>query len=149
SGTQKCLSAPPGLSPITFSPLALECIERRTTKPQSWYLDVTLVRNYWQGAQRTYHHTAPISANYALHEALRQVLDEGLEPRFERHRRNHERLRDGLQSLGFRFVVEPEFRLPQLNTVWLPKGLADGPTRLRLLDEYNIEVGGGLGDFAG
>ncbi len=149
SGTQKCLSAPPGLSPVTFSPAALECIEKRKVKPQSWYLDVGMVRNYWEGAKRTYHHTAPISANYALHEALRIVLEEGLEARFERHRRNHERLRDGLEELGFRFVVEPEYRLPQLNTVWLPDWLKDGPGRARLLEEYNIEVGGGLGDFAG
>jgi len=148
SGTQKCLGAPPGLSPVTFSPRAVEAIDRRKTKVQSWFLDVTMVKNYW-GSERTYHHTAPISAVYALREALRLVLEEGLEERFDRHRRNHELLRKGLEELGFGFVVAPEYRLPQLNAVRLPNQIEDGPTRKRLLNEYNIEVGAGLGAFAG
>lgn len=148
SGTQKCLSAPPGLAPVSFSPRAVAAMDARKTKVQSWYLDIAMLRNYW-GGQRAYHHTAPISAVYALHEALRIVLTEGLEARFARHRRNHELLRDGLEALGFRFVVDPPYRLPMLNTVWIPEGLQDAPTRLRLLDEYNIEIGAGLGEFAG
>lgn len=148
SGTQKCLSAPPGLSPVSFSPRAVAAMDARKTKVQSWYLDMRMVRNYW-GEQRTYHHTAPISLMYALHEALRIILTEGLEARFARHRRNHELLRDGLEELGFTFVVEPPYRLPMLNTAWIPESLADAPTRRRLLDEYNIEIGAGLGEFAG
>ena len=149
SGTQKCLSAPPGLSPVSFSSRALEAMDRRKTKVQSWYLDLTMLRKYWEGAKRAYHHTAPVSMVYALHEALRIVLDEGLEARFERHRCNHELLRDGLEEMGFEFVVVPEYRLPMLNAVKIPEGIEDAPARKRLLDEFNIEVGGGLGDFAG
>ena len=148
SGTQKCLSAPPGLSPVSFGPRAVEVIDKRKTKVQSWYLDVTMIRNYW-GSERAYHHTAPISSIYALHEALSIVLEEGLEARFERHAHIHDRLREGLESLGFRFVVDEAYRLPMLNAVALPDGLDDASTRRRLLDEFNIEVGGGLGKFAG
>lgn len=148
SGTQKCLSAPPGLAPVSFSPRAVAAMDARTTKVHSWYLDMGMLRNYW-GGQRAYHHTAPVSLVYALYEALRIVLEEGLEARFERHHRNHELLRDGLEALGFKFVVEPPYRLPMLNTVWIPEGLPDAPTRRRLLDEYNIEIGAGLGEFAG
>jgi alanine-glyoxylate transaminase/serine-glyoxylate transaminase/serine-pyruvate transaminase len=148
SGTQKCLSAPPGLSPVSFSPRALEVVEHRKTKVQSWFLDLNMVKNYW-GVQRVYHHTAPVSANYALHEALRMVLEEGLEARFERHRHIHGLLRQGLEELGFEFVVRPEYRLPQLNAVRIPAGMDDRKVRKRLLDEYNIEIGAGLGDFAG
>ena len=149
SGTQKCLSTPPGLSPVSFSAAAVEAMEQRKTKVQSWYLDLSMIRNYWAGAKRLYHHTAPISMIYALHEALRLILEEGLEARFERHRRNHELLRDGLEELGFEFIVAPEYRLPMLNAVKIPDGLDDAATRRQLLDEFNIEVGGGLGDFAG
>ncbi len=148
SGTQKCLSAPPGLSPVSFSPRALECIESRKTRVQSWYLDMTMVKKYW-GSERAYHHTAPISLIYALRESLRIVLEEGLEARFARHRRCHELLREGLEELGFEFLVAPEVRLPNLNVVKIPAGIADAPARRRLLDEYNIEIGGGLGEFAG
>jgi len=148
SGTQKCLSAPPGLSPVSFSPAAVEAIQSRKSKVQSWYLDMTMVKNYW-GGDRAYHHTAPITSVYALREALRLILEEGLEARFERHRRNHELLRDGLEELGFEFAVAPQYRLPMLNAVRLPDGVEDAPTRKRLLQEYNIEVGGGLGKFAG
>jgi alanine-glyoxylate transaminase/serine-glyoxylate transaminase/serine-pyruvate transaminase len=149
SGSQKCLSAPPGLSPVTFSPRAVKALDARKTKVQSWFLDLTQVRHYWSGAKRAYHHTAPVSSVLAMHEALRLVLEEGLENRFRRHRENHELLRAGLEPLGFEFVVEPQYRLPMLNAVKLPAGVDDAEYRRRLLDEYNIEVGGGLGDFAG
>ena len=149
SGTQKCISAPPGLSPISFSPAAVTAMENRKTKVASWYLDMTMVRKYWSGAKRVYHHTAPITMVYSLYEALRLIFEEGLEARFDRHRRNHELLRDGLEELGFKFVVAPEYRLPMLNAVELPAGLDDACVRGQLLNEYNIEVGGGLGDFAG
>ncbi len=148
SGTQKCLSAPPGLSPVSFSERAVDVIANRKTKVQSWYLDVGMIRNYWSD-ERAYHHTAPISSIYALHEALTIVLEEGLEARFARHLRNHERLRQGLDALGFSFVVDEACRLPMLNAVSLPDGLDDAAARRRLLDEFNIEVGGGLGKFKG
>lgn len=149
SGSQKCLSAPPGLSPVSFSPEAVKVLDQRKTKVQSWFLDLMLVRNYWAGAKRAYHHTAPVSAMFAFREALRLVLEEGLEERFKRHHQNHLLLRDGLEALGFEFLVDPAYRLPMLNAVKLPPGIEDAPTRNRLLDEFNIEVGGGLGDFAG
>ncbi len=149
SGTQKCLSAPPGLAPVSFSPRAVEAMEKRSTKVQSWYLDLSMLRNYWGGSKRVYHHTAPITMGYALYEALRLILEEGLEARFERHARNHALLRDGLEELGFQFVVAPEYRLPMLNAVTIPAGLEDAATRTHLLQDYNIEIGAGLGDFAG
>ena len=149
SGTQKCLSAPPGLSPVSFSDRAVQAMEKRKTRVQSWYLDMTMVRKYWEGAKRVYHHTAPISMAYGLYEALRMVFEEGLEARFERHQRNHELLRDGLEELGIEFVVAPQYRLPMLNAVRIPDGLDDAQIRSRLLNEYNIEIGAGLGDFAG
>ncbi|MEQ9441851.1 MAG: alanine--glyoxylate aminotransferase family protein [Cyclobacteriaceae bacterium] len=149
SGSQKCLSAPPGLSPVSFSERAVEVLNQRKTKVQSWFLDLTMVKNYWEGAKRAYHHTAPVSAMFAMREALRLVLDEGLEPRFQRHQRNHLLLKEGLEALGFSFIVDPQYRLPMLNAVKLPEGMDDATTRKRLLDEFNIEVGGGLGDFAG
>jgi alanine-glyoxylate transaminase/serine-glyoxylate transaminase/serine-pyruvate transaminase len=151
SGTQKCLSCPPGLAPVTFGPRAVEAMRRRQTKVQSWYLDVTMIEKYWS-ADRVYHHTAPISMNYALAEALRVVLDEGLEARFARHRANHLALAAGLEALGFRFVVEPNRRLWMLNSVYLPplgEGSDEAKLRRRLLDEFSIEVGGGLGAFKG
>lgn len=149
SGSQKCLSAPPGLSPVTFSQAAIDVLDNRKTKVQSWFLDLTLVKNYWSGAKRAYHHTAPISAMYAMREALRIVLEEGLENRFDRHQRNHELLRDGLESMGFEFLVEKQYRLPMLNAVIIPEGVDEANVRKRLLEEYNIEIGGGLGPFAG
>jgi len=149
SGTQKCLSAPPGLSPVSFNQRALEVVTNRKTKVQSWFLDLNLIHSYWSGAKRTYHHTAPVSMVYALHEALRLIFEEGLEPRFARHQRLHEVLRDGLEEIGFEFVVDPQFRLPNLNSVKIPAGLDDAAVRSRLLNEYNIEIGAGLGDFAG
>jgi alanine-glyoxylate transaminase/serine-glyoxylate transaminase/serine-pyruvate transaminase len=149
SGTQKCISAPPGLSPVSFSPKSLDVMDARKNKVQSWYLDLSMIRKYWTGAKRAYHHTAPISMLYSIHEALRIVHEEGLEKRFERHQQNHEKLRDGLGSMGFEFLVAPEFRLPMLNAVIIPDGFDDAIIRNRLLNEYNIEIGAGLGDFAG
>jgi alanine-glyoxylate transaminase/serine-glyoxylate transaminase/serine-pyruvate transaminase len=147
SGTQKCLSAPPGLSPLTFGPRALERLERRATPVQSWYLDLSLIGRYFD-SDRVYHHTAPVSMIYALHEALGAVLEEGLEQRFARHRRAHEALVSGLGALGFEMLVTPEHRLPMLNAV-VPPYDDEAAVRLRLLDEYGIEVGAGLGKLAG
>jgi alanine-glyoxylate transaminase/serine-glyoxylate transaminase/serine-pyruvate transaminase len=149
SGTQKCISAPPGLSPVSFGSKSLAVMDSRKTKVQSWYLDLSMIRKYWTGAKRAYHHTGPISMIYGLHEALRIVHEEGLEARFARHKQNHEKLRDGLEAMGFEFVVAPEYRLPMLNAVKIPSGFDDALVRSRLLNEYNIEIGAGLGDFAG
>jgi alanine-glyoxylate transaminase/serine-glyoxylate transaminase/serine-pyruvate transaminase len=148
SGTQKCLGAPPGLSPISFSARAVEATEKRKSKVQSWYLDLSMVSKYW-GEERVYHHTAPISSLYALHESLRIILEEGLEARFARHKRNYELLRTGLEKLGFEYLVAPEYRLPMLNAVKIPAGLEDAPTRKKLLEGYDIEIGAGLGELAG
>lgn len=149
SGTQKCLSAPPGLSPVSFSPAAVAALENRKTKVQSWFLDLSMVKNYWAGAKRAYHHTAPVSSVYALREAYRIVLEEGLEARFARHQRNHELLRDGLEAMGFEYLPAKEYRLPMLNAVKIPAGVDEAAIRKRLLNEYNIEIGGGLGAYAG
>jgi len=149
SGTQKCLSAPPGLSPVSFNQRAVQVMEQRNTKVQSWYLDLSMIRKYWEGAKRVYHHTAPISMAYSLYEALRLIFEEGLEARFARHRRNHQLLRDGLEELGFEFLVEPQYRLPMLNSVKIPAGVDDVAVRQKLLNDYNIEIGAGLGEFAG
>ncbi|MEL6923207.1 MAG: alanine--glyoxylate aminotransferase family protein [Bacteroidota bacterium] len=150
SGTQKCMSAPPGLSPVTFSDAAVKALEQRKTKVQSWFLDLSLVKNYWSGAKRAYHHTAPVSSVYAYREALSLVLEEGLENRWARHRRVHEVLKKELEALGFEYLVDEAHRLPNLNAVYLPKGVKDeGALRRKLLEDYNIEVGGGLGAFAG
>ncbi len=148
SGTQKCLSCPPGLAPVTFGPRALEAMERRKTKVRSWYLDVTLLRQYW-GEERVYHHTAPISMNYALREALRIVLEEGLEARFARHWRNHAALAAGLGALGLGLASEEGHRLPMLNAVTVPDGVDEGRVRSRLLQDHGIEIGGGLGPMKG
>lgn len=147
SGTQKCLSTPPGLSPVTFGPRALERMERRTRPVQSWYLDLSLIGRYF-GSDRVYHHTAPVSMIYALHEALGGVLEEGLPARFERHRRAHEALVSGLGALGFEMLVAPEHRLPMLNAV-IPPYDDEASVRRRLLTEHGIEVGAGLGKLAG
>lgn len=146
SGTQKCLSCPPGLAPVSFSPAALAAMDARKTKVQSWYLDVSMLRAYW-GEERVYHHTAPINMTYALHEALRIVLEEGLEARIERHRVNHEALRAGLEAMGFSYI--PEHSLTTLNAVHVPEGVDDLTVRKRLLNEYGIEIGAGLGPFKG
>ena len=149
SGSQKCLSAPPGLSPVSFSDAAVKALENRKTKVQSWFLDLSMVKNYWEGSKRAYHHTAPVSSIFALHEALNLVLEEGLENRWERHKKVHEALRIELEELGFRFVVEENYRLPNLNSVFLPEGVDEAKWRSELLTKFNIEVGGGLGAFAG
>jgi len=148
SGTQKCLSCPPGLAPVTFSPAAEQVIAGRKTKVQSWYLDMNMVRQYW-GTERLYHHTAPINMLYGLHEALRIVLEEGLRPRWQRHHRMHCLLKAGLESLGFKYLADPQHQLPMLNAVGLPSGLDEAQGRKRLLEEYGIEVGAGLGAFKG
>lgn len=149
SGSQKCLSAPPGLSPVTFSQAAIDVLDNRKTKVQSWFFDLTMVKNYWAGAKRAYHHTAPVSAMFAMREALRIVLEEGLENRIARHQKNHELLRDGLETMGFKYLVEKQYRLPMLNAVVIPEGVDEANVRKRLLEEYNLEIGGGLGPFAG
>jgi len=148
SGTQKCLSCPPGLAPITVGPRALEALHQRKTKVANWYLDLTMLEHYW-GDERTYHHTAPISMNFAIREALRLVQEEGLEARYLRHRTNSELLWDGLEELGLQLVVPLEHRLPSLTTVAVPEGVKEVEVRKRLLDEYNIEIAGGLGAFKG
>ncbi|MDO8957805.1 MAG: alanine--glyoxylate aminotransferase family protein [Deltaproteobacteria bacterium] len=148
SGTQKCLSCPPGLAPITFSPQAMEKIKNRAKKVQSWYLDMNMVAKYW-GSERTYHHTAPISMNYALLEALRVIGEEGLAPRHERHRRNHLALVQGIEAMGLSMLVPEPYRLWSLNAVNIPQGIDDAKLRKKLLDEYNLEIGGGLGVLKG
>ena len=148
SGTQKCLGAPPGLAPITFSERALERIRGRKSKVQSWYLDMTMVEKYW-GSDRTYHHTAPISMNYALREALRIVCDESLEARWQRHESNHHALVAGIEAMGLQMNVAKPHRLWSLNAVRVPEGVDDARVRARLLNDSNIEIGGGLGPLKG
>ncbi len=150
SGTQKCLSCVPGLSPVTFGERAVEHVRARGRKAQSWFLDLDLVMGYWgDNAQRTYHHTAPVNALYALHEALLILHEEGLENAWRRHACHHRALAAGLEALGMTLIVSPDWRLPQLNSVRIPAGLDDAPVRARLLDEYNLEIGAGLGPLAG
>ncbi|MGK0480748.1 MAG: alanine-glyoxylate transaminase/serine-glyoxylate transaminase/serine-pyruvate transaminase [Planctomycetota bacterium] len=148
SGTQKCLSCPPGLSPVTFSARAVEKMTARTHKVQSWYLDLSLIQGYW-GEERSYHHTAPINMLYAMHESLRLVLEEGLEARFERHAKNSAALREGLEALGLEVRVPEAERLNPLTTVAIPRGVDDGQVRRFLLDKYGLEIGGGLGPMKG
>jgi alanine-glyoxylate transaminase/serine-glyoxylate transaminase/serine-pyruvate transaminase len=149
SGSQKCLSCTPGLSPVTFSERAIEKVKARKSAVQSWFLDLNLVLGYWQSAgKRTYHHTAPINPLYGLHEALVILSEEGLENAWARHRAMHEKLRDGLQGMGLNFVVEESARLPQLNSVWVPEGADDAAARAKLLAEFNLEIGAGLGALA-
>ena len=149
SGTQKCLSVPPGLSPITLNEKAMHKL--REKKARSWYFDLGMIEQYWnEGYQRKYHHTAPINMIYALHEALRLVLQEGLDARFQRHRRNAAALQAGLETLGFTYVVKKQNeRLPMLHAVYLPDGLEEGKLRQNIRARYNIEIGGGLGEFSG
>jgi alanine-glyoxylate transaminase/serine-glyoxylate transaminase/serine-pyruvate transaminase len=150
SGSQKCLSCTPGLSPVSFSPRAVEKIKARKTKVQSWFMDLNLVLEYWGGStKRTYHHTAPVNSLYALHESLVMLAEEGLEKAWARHRNNHLALKAGLESMGLKFVVREDARLPQLNAVYVPEGVADAEVRGRLLAEYNLEIGAGLGPLAG
>ncbi|MGH2792970.1 MAG: pyridoxal-phosphate-dependent aminotransferase family protein [Actinomycetota bacterium] len=147
-GTQKCLSVPPGLSPITFSARAMDAVRTRKEPVRSWYLDVTLVTKYW-GSDRVYHHTAPISMVYALHEGLRLVLEEGLEARWDRHERLGAKLQAALVEMGFELLAADGFRLPQLTAAALPPGVDERAARARLLERFGIEVGGGIGAFAG
>jgi alanine-glyoxylate transaminase/serine-glyoxylate transaminase/serine-pyruvate transaminase len=148
SGTQKCLSCPPGLAPVSFSDRAVEAIQGRKTKVQSWYLDMSMIMRYW-GEDRFYHHTAPISMTYALREALAIVAEEGLEARFARHRANHLALKAGLEALNLSLVPAEGCQLPQLNCVRVPDGIDDAAVRKALLDGWGIEVGGGLGSLKG
>jgi len=148
SGTQKCLSCPPGLAPVTFSDRAVAAIDARKTKVQSWYLDMQMVKDYW-GSNRAYHHTAPINMNYGLHEALRIVLEEGLPARFVRHQKNHLALKAGLSAMGLEYAVKEGQQLPMLNAVWIPTGADDAAVRKQLLTEFGIEIGGGLGPMKG
>ena len=151
SGSQKCLSCPPGLSPVSFSKTAIAALKARKTPVQSWFMDLTLVADYWLGkGARAYHHTAPVNAMYALHESLVMLYEEGLEQSWTRHRKNSETLQMGLRDLGFEFLVEKHYRLPQLISVHIPKYVADEATaRRRLRDEHALEIGAGLGPFAG
>jgi alanine-glyoxylate transaminase/serine-glyoxylate transaminase/serine-pyruvate transaminase len=149
SGTQKCLGVPPGLSPVTFSPRAVERVKTRETPSQSWYLDLGLLANYVAGSSRVYHHTAPVAMVFALHAALGAVLDEGLESVWARHRAVGTQLQEALPELGFRLLAEEGHRLPELTSAWLPEGADDATLRKALLTEYGIEVGAGLGQFAG
>ena len=150
SGTQKCLSCVPGLSPVTFSDRALEAVKSRKTPVQSWFLDLNLVLGYWgSGAQRTYHHTAPVNSLYALHEALLILREEGLENAWARHELNHRALKAGLEAMGIGFVVKEDDRLPQLNAVTVPEGVDEAAVRRTLLEEFNLEIGAGLGVLAG
>jgi len=148
SGTQKCLSCPPGLAPLTFGARALEVLRRRTTKVQSWYLDLTMIEKYW-GEERVYHHTAPISMNYALYEALRIIEEEGLEARWARHRRHHLALKAGLDAIGLPLASQEGHQLWTLNSVTIPDGVDDAAVRTALLRDFGIEIGGGLGPLKG
>lgn len=150
SGTQKCLSCTPGLSPVTVSERALAAIRNRTHPVVSWFLDFGLVMNYWgEGQKRTYHHTAPINAIYALHEALLMLREEGIENAWTRHRLNHEAFHAGLAAMGLELLVPAEHRLPQLNAVRIPAGIEDAVVRSAMLHDYGIEIGGGLGALTG
>ncbi len=150
SGTQKCLSASPGLSPISFSEAAKEKIKNRKSKVKSWFLDLNLIMSYWEGeGGRSYHHTAPINALYGLHEALLILKEEGLENSWKRHKDNHLLLKQGLEKLNIGFLVNEEDRLPQLNAIYIPEGVNDLETRQKLLNDFNLEIGAGLGVLAG
>lgn len=150
SGTQKCLSCIPGISPVTFSARAVERIKNRETRVQSWFLDMQLVMGYWGGSsKRAYHHTAPVNDLYALHESLVMLQEEGLEAAQQRHRRNHEGLVAGLEAMGLVMAVAPEHRLPQLNSVLVPEGVDEAAVRTALLEEFDLEIGAGLGALAG
>jgi alanine-glyoxylate transaminase/serine-glyoxylate transaminase/serine-pyruvate transaminase len=150
SGTQKCLSCTPGLSPVSFSPRALEKIKNRKSKVQSWFMDLNLIMGYWGAAtKRAYHHTAPINALYGLHEALVILQEEGLEKSWARHQKNHLALRAGLEAMGLKFVVPEKERLPQLNAISVPDGIDEAAVRAALLNDYQLEIGAGLGAMAG
>lgn len=150
SGTQKCLSAPPGISPISFSERAIHKLTNRKTPVTSWFLDLNLVMGYWgKGTKRAYHHTAPVNTLYGLHESLVMLMEEGLENSWARHTLNHQNLKTSLEAMNINFVVKEGDRLPQLNTVWIPEGADDAEVRSALLNDYNLEIGAGLGALAG
>jgi len=150
SGTQKCLSCTPGLSPVSFSERAAARIKSRKSKVQSWFLDLNLVMSYWGGdGKRAYHHTAPINALYGLHEALVMLAEEGLETAWARHQRNHQALRAGIEAMGMQFLVQESHRLPQLNAIKVPEGVDEAQVRQRLLAQFSLEIGAGLGSLAG
>ncbi|MDT8382928.1 MAG: alanine--glyoxylate aminotransferase family protein [Gammaproteobacteria bacterium] len=150
SGSQKCLSCTPGLSPVSFSEAAIARIKGRKTKVQSWFMDLNLMMGYWgEGAKRAYHHTAPVNTLYGLHEALVILQDEGLEQAWARHQANHLALRSGIEAMGLSFVVPEAARLPQLNAVTIPAGVDEAAVRGRLLNQFNLEIGAGLGALAG
>ena len=150
SGTQKCLSCPPGLSPVSFGERAVNVINNRKTKVQSWFLDMNLVMAYWAGdGARTYHHTAPVNSMYGLHEALVILQEEGLENSWARHTYNYRALAAGVEAMGLSFIVDKNTRLPQLNSISVPNGVKEAEVRTRLLQDYNLEIGAGLGAMAG
>jgi len=149
SGTQKCLSCPPGLAPVTFSERAVAKLLNRQTKVPNWYLDLSMIVNYWEGAQRAYHHTAPINMLYGLYQALYSILDEGMTSVFDRHRQSHLSLVSALEAMGMEMLVAPEYRLPMLNAVKIPDSMDDAAVRQKLLKDHRIEIGAGLGPLAG
>jgi len=150
SGSQKCLSAMPGLSPVSFSDKAINKFTHRKTPVTSWFLDLNLVMGYWgKGAKRAYHHTAPVNTLYGLHESLVMLTEEGLENSWSRHKENHLLLKAGLSELGISYLVDESSRLPQLNSVYIPEGSDDAKVRSSLINDFNIEIGAGLGDLAG
>lgn len=149
SGTQKCLSCPPGLAPVSFSQLAVEKLCARDTKVPNWYLDLSMIINYWQGHKRVYHHTAPINMLYGLYQALLCIVDEGLDAVFDRHQQAHAQLVDGLKQIGLEMFVPAACRLPMLNAVKVPPRVDEAAVRKTLLQEHDIEIGAGLGPLAG
>ncbi len=151
SGTQKCLSCPPGISPVTFSDAAVARVKARKTKVQSWFLDLSLVMTYWNsdGGARTYHHTAPVNAMYALHEGLVMLMEEGLDNAHKRHIDMHEKLKAGLEAMGLSLIVPTKHRLSQLNTVAVPDGVDEAAVRKHVLERFDLEIGAGLGALAG
>jgi alanine-glyoxylate transaminase/serine-glyoxylate transaminase/serine-pyruvate transaminase len=150
SGTQKCLSCPPGISPVSFGPKAVAKVQARESKVSSWFLDKKLVMGYWSGeGKRAYHHTAPVNSLYALHESLVMLQEEGLENAHVRHDHHHQALKAGLEAMGIQFLVEEAYRLPQLNTVIIPEGVDEAAVRNALLNNYGLEIGAGLGSLAG
>ena len=149
SGSQKCLSCSPGLAPLTLNDRAVDKIKKRKTRIQSWFLDLNLLMGYWGSGKRAYHHTAPINTLYGLHEALAMLQEEGLEHSWARHQHQHLALRSGIEAMGLSFLVEESVRLPQLNAILVPEGVDDAVLRSRLLNDYNLEIGAGLGALAG
>ncbi len=149
SGTQKCLSCPPGLSPVSFSPRAVEAVQNRKAKVPNWYLDLSMIINYWEGAARAYHHTAPINMLYGLYQSLFLILQEGKDAVYRRHLENHRLLVKGLEALGLSMLADEPYRLPMLNSVQIPDGADDAKVRASLLTDHAIEIGAGLGPLAG